>query len=198
MARFAVIRRLARAVRHAPDRLMHPLRRRAALRRLIERGIPRSVLFVCYGNICRSPYAAAAFAAALPAELRGHVAIGSAGFFGLERPSPEAAVRVAARRGFDLSSHRSARVTQENAGTADLVVVMDTTQYRAIRRHFGREAESVLILGDLDPLSIDTRTIRDPIDQPEEVFEASYARIDRCIRALVGALAEADRDAPTA
>jgi len=46
----------------------------------------------------------------------------------------------------------------------------------------------VIVLGDLDPASGEGRTIRDPVEQGPEVFETSYARIERCVRALVGAL----------
>jgi protein-tyrosine-phosphatase len=94
---------------------------------------------------------------------------------------------VAARRGHDLGAHSSKLLTTENVGAAELVVVMDAKQKRKIRRLYGRTAESVLVLGDLDPEPIDTRVIRDPWGHPEEVFEASYERIDRCLRALIEA-----------
>ena len=47
-------------VRHTPERLLHPLRRRRAAEALRRRPRPASVLVVCHGNICRSPFAAAA------------------------------------------------------------------------------------------------------------------------------------------
>jgi protein-tyrosine-phosphatase len=46
----------------------------------------------------------------------------------------------------------------------------------------------VILLGDLDPRAIDTRAIHDPVDQPLAAFEQSYARIERCVEALAGAL----------
>src|SRR6267142_4500188 len=48
-----------------------------------------------------------------------------------------------------------------------------------------RAATAVLVLGDLDPAPVETRTIRDPIDQKQDVFEQVYARIARCVRELV-------------
>src|SRR5574341_942162 len=68
---------------------------------------------------------------------------------------------------------------------ARLIVVMEAAQRDEIVRRFGRRPEDVLILGDLDPESIDTRTIRDPVEQPLDVFESTYGRIDRCISQLV-------------
>src|SRR2546422_3500209 len=92
----------------APTRLLHPWRRRAARRALSARA-PRSILVVCHGNICRSPFAAVLLQRALgPAGIRVH----SAGFIGPNRPSPPEAVTAAARYGVNLSDHRS-RVRSE-------------------------------------------------------------------------------------
>lgn len=188
------IRSLARALRHTPDRVLHRWRRREAIRLLRERGLPRSVLFVCHGNICRSPYAAAACVAALQEVRRPEVEVFSAGFIGPGRPSPPAAVRIAAERGLDLSDHRSETLTPARVTQAEFVVVMDARQRRAVCRLFGLDPSNVIILGDLDPEPIDTRAIRDPINQPDAVFEASYDRIDRCIRQLVEAQTSVSRN----
>jgi protein-tyrosine phosphatase len=187
------LRRLARALRHAPDRVLHPRRRRRALRGFEARGFPRAALFVCLGNVCRSPYAAAAYAAMLPAHVRGRAAVDSAGLIGPGRPAPEEAILVAGRRGHDLSGHRSKLLDAELVRNADLIIVMDARQQREICRRYGLDPSSVLVLGDLDPEPIDTRAIRDPWGQSEAVFDASYARIDRCVAALVEAASSARR-----
>jgi len=189
-----------RALRRTPDRLLHPARRRAALRELRESDRPNTVVFVCYGNICRSPYAAAAFQRALPPELAG-IRTFSAGMVGANRPAPREGIAVAGRRGIDLSGHRATLLTREAARTAGLVVVMSEDQRRSVVHDFGRAPRGIVVLGDLDPLPIDLRTVRDPWRQPEAAFEDSYARIDRCVRELVKALAEAGstpEDAPGA
>jgi protein-tyrosine phosphatase len=179
---------MARALRHAPDRAFHPLRWRAGVRRLQRAGIPRSVLFVCHGNICRSPYAALAMLRELPPELRGKVNALSAGFFGADRPSPEEACVVAAARDIDLGAHCSRLLTRELVRAADLTVVMERVQREQVCRQFGADRQRVLLLGDLDPQPIVTRTVRDPIFQSPEVFAETYARIDRCVQVLVRAI----------
>jgi protein-tyrosine-phosphatase len=70
----------------------------------------------------------------------------------------------------------------------DLVVVMNTSQRRAVCRDFGARPERVLVLGDLDPSPITSREIRDPWRQEPGVLEESYARVERCVRELVRAL----------
>jgi protein-tyrosine-phosphatase len=69
---------------------------------------------------------------------------------------------------------------------------MNAAQRRAVIDLFGVEAKRVIVLGDLDPEAIETRTIRDPIGQSEAVFAASYSRIERCLDGLVSALSEAE------
>jgi len=171
----------------APARLLHPLRRRAARAALRGRA-PRTIVVVCHGNICRSPMAAALLQRALgPAGIR----VESAGFIGPNRPAPREAVTAAARRGVDLSDHRSRLLTADLVGVADLIVVMEPEQQRAVCERFGPWPRDVIVLGDLDPAPIEGRTIRDPVNQPMDVFDQSYERIERCVRELVGVLASA-------
>jgi protein-tyrosine phosphatase len=157
----------------------------------VRRWTLRSVLFVCHGNVCRSPFAAAAFRAALPAPLRSKITVTSLGFIEPGRPSPERAVGAASRRGIDLSAHRSALLTGDAVRRSDLVVVMSPEQAMAVRASFVRDS-LVIVLGDLDPRPIESRTIRDPWGADDAVYEASYARIERCVRALAVAVARSE------
>ena len=179
------MRSLLVRVRHTPDRLLRPLRRRKAIEALRARGRPKSVLVVCHGNICRSPVAGALLARELAP--RG-IEVESAGFFGFNRPPPPEAVAAAKRHAINLSDHRSKVVTAAMARTSDLIVVMDPAQRRLLRERYGRSADGVLVLGDLDPRSAETRTIRDPINEKREVFDQVYERIARCVRELVAVL----------
>lgn len=172
---------LLRALRHAPDRLAHPLRRRAARLLVRRRPPPSSVLVVCHGNICRSPFAAAVLRRMLAAE---GVRIESAGFIGAGRLTPAEGVIAAAGLGVDLSTHQSQLVTPWLVQSAGLIVVMEPSQRWLICERFGRYPEDVVVLGDLDPEPIGTRAIPDPVDQALEAFVRSYARIERCVRAL--------------
>src|SRR5207245_1676219 len=122
---FEAIRPLARALRRAPERRLHAWRRRAALVQLAQLGVPRSVLFVCHGNICRSPYAAYAFRQRIPPMFATAMRVDSAGFVGPGRPSPGTAIESAAHRGVDLSPHRARVLTRQRVEDSDVVVVME-------------------------------------------------------------------------
>lgn len=181
--------RAYRFLRHLPDRLLHG-RRRAAAAALLRRSDVRSVLFVCHGNVCRSPYAAVAFARALDGLPGVSVHVSSAGFIGPGRMPPETALAAAQRRGLDLSNHRSRLLAPEIVRAASVVVVMAADQAEAIRGLYGRDVH-VLVFGDLDPLPIATRTVRDPWGQSADVFDLVFDRIDRCNGELVRFVAEA-------
>jgi len=159
-------------------RMLHPWRRARARRSLQAMEPPGSVLFLCLGNVCRSPYAEASFRRMAP-EIR----IGSAGFIGPDRPAPEEASKVAQERGVDLSAHLSKLVTRELAYGQDLVVVMEPRQVGALRRKTGATG-LVIVLGDLDPVPPGRRSIPDPWGKDAEVFRASFDRIDRCLAEL--------------
>ena len=143
---------------------------------------------MCHGNICRSPFAEV-LARKLLAERRAGTDLGSAGFYGPGRPAPEIAIAAAQAYGVDLGAHRSQLLTPALVSGADLILVMDAEQRAAVARQFGRRAPGVALLGDLDPEPIKRRAIHDPVEQPREIFDATYARIARCVRRLVEAIA---------
>ena len=174
------------------ERFAHTYRRRKARRQLTEKSI-RSVLFVCHGNLYRSPYAAAAFKRALAATpLSASIKVASAGFTAPGRRAPEGALNAARTRGIDLSSHLSTLVTAHGVADMDLVAVMSHDQARGIgSRH--RPAAAILILGDLDPLPIRSRTITDPLGRDADVVEEVYSRIDRCVEQLAELIAKSPR-----
>ena len=174
---------LVRAGRKTSDRLLHPLRRRSTLARLRRHRMPRGVLFVCHGNICRSPYAEGAFRAQLGAGGDAVIRVRSAGFIGPDRPAPRFAIEEAAARGVDLSAHRSSMLSMAELRHAELVVVMEPAQVEAVRHRF-RVSGTIIVLADLDPVSDGGRVIVDPVDKSRAVFAASYDRIDRCVEVL--------------
>src|SRR2546427_7115345 len=107
--------------RRIPAGVLLPLRRQRALDALGRRPRLTSLLVVCHGNICRSPFAAALLRRA---SARNGVRVDSAGFLGPGRPPPPEAVAAAARHGVGLSAHRAQFVTADRVRPAKLLVVM--------------------------------------------------------------------------
>jgi glycosyltransferase involved in cell wall biosynthesis/protein-tyrosine-phosphatase len=193
----ALLRRAAgkavRTVSNASERLRHNRRYSRAVEQIT--GLkPRSMLMVCLGNICRSPYAAFALARALE---NHDIQIDSGGFIGPGRPSPEQAQAAAAALGIDLSPHRSKILTAELLRQNDLIVVMEPAQRQTLIRHYGIPSTRILVFGDLDPAPIVSRTIVDPYGGSLEVFAGCYRRIDRCVAVLAGILAATAAASPS-
>jgi protein-tyrosine-phosphatase len=169
------------------ERFGHSNRRRKAHRELTGKTI-RSVLFLCHGNVYRSPYAAAVLKRALAAMGSASIKVASAGFTAPGRGVPEQALAIARARGIDLSSHVSTLVSSHSLRAADLVAVMSNDQARGVRYRCRPDA-TLLVLGDLDPLPIRSRTITDPLGRDPEVVVQVYSRIDRCIGELATLIA---------
>ena len=177
------LKRVFQVTRGLYERVLHRRRHLAARRRLSTAQLPRRILVVCHGNICRSPYLQAVLQRSLP-----DVVVTSAGFVGSDRPVPQFSVSLSAERGLDLSRYRSRPVTQSGVSDADLVIVMDAQQATRVATTFRVNRERILIAGDLDPTFETSRAIRDPWNEPIEVFRASFDRLDRCAATLVSAV----------
>ncbi|MGH7541123.1 MAG: hypothetical protein ACRELC_09000, partial [Gemmatimonadota bacterium] len=181
-------RRVLRTIRYMPERTFHPIRRSAARRRVSKRR-PEKLLVLCLGNICRSPFAEAALRRELRRRGLEAVEVRSAGFVLPGRMSPTEARDAARARDLDLGAHRSAVVTPDLAGWADLVLVMSRAQRRRVHALYGRGVP-VELLGDFDPGPIERRAIIDPVERPREVFERVYDRIASCCASLADCLAD--------
>lgn len=116
----------------------------------------QKVLFVCLGNICRSPTAQGIVEQRLREQgLDDRVAVDSAGTHGFHigAAPDERATEAAARRGVDLSRQRARCLKPEDLEEFDLVVAMDRENYEHILRMAGdRHAHKVkLFLRDYAP-----------------------------------------------
>jgi len=98
---------------------------------------PRKVLFVCLGNICRSPTAEGVFRRYVQdAGLAEHILIDSAGTgdYHIGDAPDERACVAASRRGYDLSKLRARQVTRDDFERFDYVLAMDEENLRTLKR----------------------------------------------------------------
>jgi len=96
-----------------------------------------AILFVCMGNICRSPTAEAVLRARLAeAGLAGQVTVDSAGTHGYHagEPPDRRSQQAAARRGYDLSDQRARQVTVADFSRFDLILAADAANLAALAR----------------------------------------------------------------
>jgi protein-tyrosine phosphatase len=95
---------------------------------IVEEDMPVKVLFVCLGNICRSPTAHGVFETRVrEAGLQQHVLVDSAGTgdWHVGRPPDDRTATVARTRGYDLSALRARQVTVQDFHEFDYLLAMD-------------------------------------------------------------------------
>jgi protein-tyrosine phosphatase len=174
------LKRFYHAARNLPDKVLHGSRHASARQQVLRLDAIQSILVVCYGNICRSPYLEAVLRRDLP-----EITTTSAGFAAPGRPAAPHAVSLAHERGLDLSGFKSRPIGRAGVSSMDLVIVMDADQASQLRRMFRISPSRIVVAGDLDPVAGETRGIRDPWGESRDVFVDSYNRLDRCASTLV-------------
>ena len=105
------------------------------------------ILFVCLGNICRSPAAEGIMRRLVAdARLEGVIEVDSAGTYGGHAGElPDARMRRAAsRRGYELT-HRARQIREEDFGKFDMIVVMDDRNYEHVHRLAPSRADAARI-----------------------------------------------------
>jgi tRNA threonylcarbamoyl adenosine modification protein (Sua5/YciO/YrdC/YwlC family) len=146
-----------------------------------------TVLFVCRGNTCRSPTAAAAMETELASAGRHGVKVRSAGVdVGGEigDASASAPAAAAAEVGLDLTGHRARPLTPSMLSEADWVFVMDRTQRDRIAEILPEEGPRVELL---DP---DGADIEDPAGEDREFYARTRDRIRAAVRARASSIVE--------
>ena len=146
----------------------------------------RSVLFICLGNICRSPTAEGvlrhmAHAAGLDLE------VDSAGTGGWQVGDPPygPAIRAAAARGYDISSQRARQATPADFARFDLILAMDAANLAAM--------EALRPAGNQTPLRLlleyaDTTILAVPDPYFTDDFNGTLDLIETAVRGLISTL----------
>jgi protein-tyrosine-phosphatase len=126
--------------------------------------------FLCFGNICRSP-----FAEAYAKSKSGEVEFSSFGFYPHDdRLSPVDAIEAARTFNVDLSNHRSRLLTAEVVEVLDLVFVMDKRNLGDVGRLFPQALAKTFCLSP-------EKELNDPYGKSREEFIAVYGEIVKAI-----------------
>lgn len=148
---------------------------------------PQSILFICKGNICRSPFADHLAKKIFDGSLRYPIAVGSAGLdVKTPLPSPPNAVEAARNFGIDLRNHRSKRFTAEMFGEFDMIVSMETRQYQALSRGSPNFCAKLFLLPFFEdqnrrPGGYERYNLADPYGKGLGEFNRCFQRIERCL-----------------
>jgi protein-tyrosine-phosphatase len=190
----APVRKLARKIRSRIETSVlrflaaRPAWRRAQKRRLrrLAKASPR-LLFLCRGNICRSPFAEAYARQRLQAST---YALRSAGSYPVEgRSSPPEALAASRPLGISLDAHRSRTLAKELVEWAGVILCMDDRDRRILRESYPKARGKVFYLGAFAPPDASLH-IADPWSQPPERYASCYREITAAVDGLVATLEE--------
>lgn len=147
----------------------------------------RSILFVCLGNICRSPTAEGLMLNHLAAAGLSHLAhvdsAGTGGWHTGDPPDPRA-IAAARRRGVDLSPLRARQVRRTDFSEFDLIVGMDRQNVADLRRMTPAGSTARVDLCLEEALGIPSE-VPDPYYEDDKAFDAVFDLCDRAVRAFI-------------
>jgi len=137
------------------------------------------ILFVCAGNICRSPLAEGIFRHLASKAGRAHEfeidSAGTGGWHQGERPDRRS-IAVAADHGIDISGQQARRMEPADFGRFDLILAMDQDNLKNLRKAASTDALGKLHLFNALALG-SNRDIPDPYYGDREDFEAVYTML---------------------
>ena len=151
----------------------------------------KSVLFVCLGNICRSPIAEGVFRhiVSKAGKLDG-LRIDSAGLgsWHVGQPPDSRAQDALASRGIDISDLRARQVTREDFETFDLILAMDKSNRQGLMKLAPKDQQhKIRLFMDCAP-NFGVHEIPDPFFGDKDGFDYVVQLIDAASRGLMRAL----------
>jgi protein-tyrosine phosphatase len=148
------------------------------------------ILFVCLGNICRSPLAEGIFRKLLAGPgLEDNFIVDSCGIMDWNTGSSPhlESQRIARKNGISLKGQEARKITVGDFKNFDLILAMDRENLRDLDEIAGSYHDKICCLReyDTDKSSLD---VPDPINGGPEDFEKVFRIISRCCRNLLDSL----------
>jgi protein-tyrosine phosphatase len=145
----------------------------------------RSVVFVCFGNIMRSPMAEVLLRAAAPAANLADLQVSSAGVHAIPGSAAHPwALAASAEMGVPLTEHRSRLLTPEMVAQADAIFAMDFQNMAELLALYPEAKSKVLMVTTFLEGAQRGREIADPYFGNLDTTRACYAMLQACMGAL--------------
>lgn len=156
----------------------------------------KRILFVCLGNICRSPAAEGVMRRLIEQRgLQNEIEVDSAGTYGGHAGDlPDIRMRTAARNRGYLLTHRARRIREEDFGRFDRIVVMDDMNYESVHRLAPslEAANKIYRMTEFCRRHPDRTYVPDPYYEGHEGFELVLDLLEDACEGLLDDLQAAD------
>jgi len=154
----------------------------------------RTVLFVCTGNVCRSPMAQGLFADLVKGRSDIEVTSAGIGAVGGQSPSPHS-VEVMHEMGLDIRNIRSKPLMADLVRKADFIFVMTYGHLDSMLLLFPSAAEKTFLLREFETdLPVMERELSDPIGQSREVYRECRDQIRSALPRLLDLVLRSTHD----
>ncbi|MCU1442398.1 MAG: protein-tyrosine-phosphatase [Cryobacterium sp.] len=163
-----------------------------------DESTPFRIIFVCTGNICRSPMAEVMLRDLVTRAGLGRLITTSSagtGDWHVGEQADTRTIRALATRGYDGSHHRARQFDPAWFADLDLVVVLDRSQERILRNWapMERDRAKVRLLLSFDAEQSQLHDVPDPYYSDDALFHSVLGMIERASHALLKQLAPAIR-----
>jgi protein-tyrosine phosphatase len=139
--------------------------------------IIKSILVVCLGNICRSPYGEIKLKELIKLQAKEVVKVSSAGIYAMVGEFANIhSIKIGKERGLDLSNHIAKQLTIELLKEYDLILVMDLDQKIIIEKKYPFSFGKVHSIGKWR-----NEEVHDPYGKPYPAFINMADHIDECL-----------------
>ena len=143
----------------------------------------KRILFVCTGNLCRSPMAEVLFRHRIGSD-SGWEAASAGTFDALGHPASENAVRAVKELGLDLSRHHSQPLTAELLESADMIVVMTAEHRFHLLEVFPEVGNRVFLIKSFGTSKVPA-DVSDPYGGSLNTYKKIRDEIDRALSDLI-------------
>ena len=145
-----------------------------------------NILFVCKGNICRSPFAQGLFTKIVPQNGLKDLTADSAGLLALPgNAATYLAQQVAAEYGVDLAEHEAKSVSKDLVAWSDLILVMEKSHEDGLLTPFPEAAGKVLLLRYFARFGSRRRGIADPYGLDYDAYRFCFLDIEDAVSGLI-------------
>lgn len=146
---------------------------------------------MCFGNICRSPFAEGLFTKLAAQTEQKNLLADSAGLFALPGNSATSlAQRVAVEHDVDLSGHKAKLVSKALVKWSDLILVMEKSHIKTLLETFPEAADKTRLIRHFSRFGSKQRSIADPYGLQYEAYRFCFLDIEDAVSGLIRNLSD--------